>query len=570
MIIPKDKAQRDPFVRNIIDICMQSRTSRLQMYAKRRDYMLFGSTGGGSLYNRLGAHIDLVSSFLYSADHAKFSLNAPLNAPDNEIVKITAAQEHWNDDFRDCDLAYQYGEAVLWSLVYDNMFIKCGWNDARDTLFGKLVDPSAIGVYNEAEPDLDSQPAFVHRYILDHDNAIQRMVRAGLKAEIPKISFYEGHPADDMPWIAKNLLVTGPLVTSLDANLSGQVTTSDEPSPTYRPQNAVPVAEFYEAWVWDDNTQDYTTFTCAAPDLVLSDSRETISLMTPMEKVKKLRKAPALKLASESNIFLPQEHPFIQVQPYPLADYFWGESHAERLIPLQNWSDRRLREIQEILARQADPAKVMSGFSGLTDEKAGALGGPGTWVTDQLPGATVKELSPNMPPDLFAEFESISKIFLEASGLTQTTAGQGEKGVGSAAHARHLTITGSGRIRKVATGLERSLAKLGEIGIKLKMRNSDQMITADDQQHFYLSQLGDEWKLRVAAHSHSSLFRDDNKEQAQMLLKAQAIDQEAFIRMIDPPNAPALISALRKRKAAQAKMAAEHPELAQGKGKKAA
>lgn len=566
MIIPKDKKDRDPFVQNIITVCMQSRQARLAMYAKRRDYFLFGSTGGGSLYNRLGAHIDLVSSFLYSPDHAKFSVTAPRNSDDAVVQKMLATEEHWNDDFRDCDLAYQYSDAILWALVYDNMFIKPGWNDARDTLYGKLIDPGSIGVYLEAEPDIDSQPAIVHRYILDHDNAVQRLVRAGLRERVKELTFYEGHATDDMPWIAKNLMVTGPTVTSLDSSLQGQVTTTSEPSPTYRAETSVPVAEFYEVWIWDDNTDDYTTFTCAAPDIVLSDSRETIANLNDFDK--KRQKSP---LKSESNIYLPQEHPFIQVQPFPLPDYFWGESHCEKLIGLQNWSDRRLREIQEILARQADPAKVFSGFSGLQDEKAGALGGPGTWVTDQIPGATVKELAPNMPPDLFAEFESISRIFLEASGLTQTITGQGETGVHSAAHARQIQITGSGRIRKIAVGLERSLCKLGEIGVKLKQRNSDYLLTADDQSKFYMAQIGEDWKLRVAAHSHSPLFRDETKEMANTLLKSQSIDQEAFIRMLDPANSSALIAALRKKNKVKAELAAQGllPEQ-QGKGKKAA
>lgn len=563
MIIPKDPKDRDPFVKNIIDVCMQSRQSRLQLYAKRREYFLFGSTTGPALYNRLGAHVDLVSSFLYSPDHAKFSVTAPRNSPDDQVQKMLATEGHWNDDFRDCDLAYQYGEALLWGLVYDNMFIKPGWNDARDTLFGKLVDPGSIGVYNEAEPDIDSQEAICHRFVLGYDNAVQRLVRAGLKNQINHISFYQGNATDDLPWVAKNLLVTGPMVTSLGDNLMGQVSTTAEQSATYRAETTVPVAEFFETWIWDDVAQDYVSFTNASPDILLSDSRETIAALSQATK------KPMLAPLSTSNIYLPQEHPFIQVQPFPLPDYFWGESHCERLIPLQNWSNRRLLEIQEILAKQTDPPRIGTGFMGLTDEKMGAFGGPGSFVMDQLPGAKIEELAPKMPADLFAEFESISRIFLECSGLTQTITGQGETGVHSAAHARQITITGSGRIRKIATGLERSLSKLGEIGIKLKMRNSDQSIIADDQSHFFLSQIGDEWKVRVAAHSHSPLFRDETKDMATALLKYQAIDQEAYIRMIDPPNADALIAALRKRNKIKAQMAAAG-QLPEQQGKKKA
>jgi hypothetical protein len=60
--------------------------------------------------------------------------------------------------------------------------------------------------------------------------------------------------------------------------------------------------------------------------------------------------------------------------------------------------------------------------------------------------------------------------------------------------------------------------------------------------------------LRIAGHSHSPLFADDTKEIAGALMKSQCIDQEGFVRMLNPPGRDNIIHGLRSRqkKAAQA------------------
>ena len=262
---------------------------------------------------------------------------------------------------------------------------------------------------------------------------------------------------------------------------------------------------------------------------------------------------------------LPGEHPFVPIIPYKLWNYFWGEAAIDKLIPLQKWTNERLDQIADILDRQADPAKVFSGFMGLSDEKAGALGGPGTWVMDQLPNAQVKELTPTMPEDLFAEVTAIGQIFLEASGLTETVTGHGESGVRSKGHAKQLATTGSARIRKVAVAQEEPLSKIGDLGVKLIMKNDEDVLTADDKMKFVAAQAGDRWKIRIAGHSHSPLFADESREMALILLKAQAIDQENLIRLLNPPNADNLIHALRERQKKTPQSPPAGPAGAKGK-----
>lgn len=576
MIIPhgriKSGKDRDEKVQEILDVCLSSKRDRDQLYQKRKRYFMFGTSDYSVevKYNRLQAHTDLVSSFLYAADHCRFNISAPRNSPDDIVAQFTGLEDVWNDEFRDLGLAYQYTEAVLWSLIYDSMFIKLGWNTARSELIGKLFSPSDFSVYDELEPDLDLQEAFVHSYSLNWDNAVQRLMRAGKKAFIKQLARRPGNYTDNMPAILQNMIINSTGGPNLMGAMTGRVNMDYEPRATYELNSENPMVRFHELWAWDDTCEDYAIFTMAdGVDGVLSDSRETVAALA-----KASDPSARARFEGKSNIFLEDEHPFIHVKPYGLYDFFWGEAHVDRLIPLQIWTNERLAQIADILERQVDPAKVFSGFMGLTDEKANALGGPNTWVLDMVPGAKVEELKPPMPEDLFVEFNQIGAIFLEASGLTETVTGQGTQGVRAKGHAKQLAMTGSGRIKKVAVGLEQSLSKLGDVGIKLLQKNSATRFKTDAGQEMIAALMAvDQIKIRVAGHSHSPLFADESKEQAAALFKAQSIDREMLIRMLNPPNADNMIHALRKRvkaeqEAAKAKQAAGIKEK-EGHGKAA-
>jgi len=543
MIIPKQKRDLERFLKFVADTCWQSREERMRLYSRRRKYFLYGSASGTAAHNRINSHLDLVSSFLYSPDHARYAID-PDDDNDAVVEQTAALAKYWNTTFRDSDLAYLYGEALLWSLVYDTMFLKLGWNDARGELFGVIVPPSAIGVYDETRPGLSNQSAFVHSYGIDFDEAVQRLYRAGLASELKRLSVKERE--EEEPSSIHEIVVSGAWGASITDNVQGVVNVQAEPTPSYQAPLGVPQCRWHEIYVWDDEYNDYAIFTMLDPDIVLSDSRETIEIISRVSGSEK----------KGSNIFLPGDHPFVPVQPYGIYDYFWGAAHIEKLIPLQNWMEKRISEIKMLLARQVNPAKFGSGIMGLADEVMAAMEGPGGWAFEQVPGSRIDELKPDIPQDLFAELKEINSMFLEASGLTQTLMGHGEEGVRGSSHARKLAITGSGRIRKVAVGLEPSLAKLGEIAIKLIAKNSEERLRAANMK-FVPAQIGTEFHIRISGHSHSPLFRDETRDEAIVMLKARAIDQEALIDILNPPNAADLKRRLRKNQQVQLAMARE-------------
>lgn len=562
MILPDNEALKSEYLQWILDTCLASKRERKGLYDRRRQFFLYGTSSDQDiLYNRLKPHLDLVNSFLYSPDHAEFALAAPANASDDEVKQFMAAQDAFNNDFRDAGLFDRFGNSLTWATVFDTALLKMGWSDVREEETAVQVEPWKFGVFAEEITDLDDQEAFVHSYHIDYDNACQRLIRAGLGHVTDKLTVVNTPFESPFPELITRMIIASTAGENLGGNVSGSVNPSYVQRPSYRPKVDRPLVAFHELTVWDDECEDYRVFFALDPGIFISDSKKTIEALKKAGEFKAQRKQQEQFYNTPCNPFFPKDHPFVQIRPYDMYEYFWGDAHIENLIPLQEWSNERLQQIHDILDRQAYPPRVGSGFLGLTDEKMEAFGGADTWVMDQLPQAAIKELYPEMPPDIFADYMSIGELMVEASGLTATTQGKGEAGVRSRGHAKELKMSGTGRIKKTATRLEAPLVRMGDLALRLNMRNNDDPIQPDPKEDgkpgepFYYHNLVGDYSLRIAGHSHSPLFADDTKELAALLFKTQAIDQEMLIRMLSPPNKDNAIHALRanqKKKAAAA------------------
>jgi hypothetical protein len=581
MIIPSTPEAKERKVKYIADTCLDSQTERLNAYLYRRAYFLFGSSDDRAsrvLYNRLQSHTDLVASFLFSADHAEYELSAPSENAEEEIAQqCAAAQTDWNNEFRDSGLAQMVADAILWALIYDSMFIKVGWNQGREQLTSVMVPPYNFGVYDESEDEINNQHAFCHVFTVDYDEACQRLIQGGLEARIPELRAAADSEKPTLP-APLSLMISNAQRQHVTDPVIGKVTPDYLRSFRYQAEHDTTRVRFKEVWIWDDEATDdegeaigdYRRFVCMDPDIILEDSRDTIAIRKRVGmRSSRNRLGKELKRRwTDTNDFIPGSHPFTHICPFGIYDYFFGECHTERLIPLQDWTTTRLSEIHEILDMQVDPPRSFAGFLGLTDEKAEAFHGPGSWVTDQNPGAKVESHIPEMPPDLFREVMEIGKLFLEASGLTETLTGQGGEHIRSGQHAKKAAITGSSRIKKTAISLEPALVSLGDTAMRLRQAREKKLLRTDSGNSFALSQMAaSDWKMRISGHSHSPLFADDGRELAAILFKAQAIDREALLRMLHPPRTEMLVRRLRHRVQREAAQAAANPEAVKGKGR---
>lgn len=567
MRIPLNEADRDQWLRMIIDACTASMHERRTLYEQRRRFYLYGqNVDVKARFNRLKTHMKLVSSFLFSSEGLVYNVTPPKNADEKSIQQFLALQDDWNEDVHDSGIADVFSEAVLWALNYDTMVIKQGWNDVTGQQFASIVEPSSFGVYREDSPDFTAQQAMNHSFLLDYDEACSRLTRAG-KANMISHLGTEGASAENgLPSALTQLIITATGGPNIQGNMIGNTNPQYQAGPRFRPNLLAPMVRFNETWVWDDEASDYRIFTSllgGENPIVLSDSKETI---------KALRNLPGnkTKYDSETNWFIKQENPFTPVTPFSLYNYFWGDSHIEDIIPLQEWSNERLTQIDELLEQQVDPAKSFSGYQGLSDEKMATFGDPGTYVADAMPGASATEHRPALPEDLFKEFNEIGNLMMEMSGLTETVSGRGSGGARGGQQQKQMQITGGGQIRKIAVGLEAPLVRMGDIGIKLKMKNDDGHIKTPDGDEFVAAQVSPDFSLRVAGHSHSPLFTSETRELAALLFKSQAIDQEWLLRLTNPPERNNLLHSLKLRKqaaAAQAAKEAQNPEAHKGKKK---
>jgi hypothetical protein len=559
--IPKSEVEKERFVRTIIDACTASQQERRSLYDKRRNYFLYGqNTQQKVKYNALKSHMKLVASFLFSAEGLTYNITPPKNADEKQVQKFLALQDAWNEDVHDSGIADTFADGVLWALNFDTMIGKMGWNDITKQCTLGLIEPQNFGVYREDESDFTSQPAMNHSFLLDYDAACEHLDRAGKAGMINSLQI-EGLAAESgLPSNLQALIITATGGENLGGNIAGSVNPSYEEGARFTPKVTAPMVRFHETWVWDTEAKDYRSFHSLGGGILLSDSKDTIDALKKAEKL-------TIEFDSSTNLFLAGENPFVPITPFKLYNYFWGDAHMEDIIPLQKWSTLRLEQINELLEKNVDPGKVFSGFQGIPDEKAEALGGPGTWVLESMPGAKVEELKPTMPEDLFREFNEIGTLMIQASGLTEVVAGKSSGGARGGVQQRQLQITGGGQIRKVAVSLETPLVRIGDLGVKLKMKNDTTKISLDDGQEILADQIDGDFSIRVAGHSHSPLFTLETKELATLLFKAQAIDQEWLVRMLNPPEQSNILHSLRSRqkkdaeqKQQEALLHAQHPE----------
>ena len=83
MRIPTEPLARQEFYIDMMQKCLVSQNERTAMYSTLRSYYLFGSgmDEAPAHYNKIYPHIDQLSSFMYSADTTRFSINIGASQP---------------------------------------------------------------------------------------------------------------------------------------------------------------------------------------------------------------------------------------------------------------------------------------------------------------------------------------------------------------------------------------------------------------------------------------------------------------------------------------------------------
>jgi hypothetical protein len=483
---------------------MVSVEERKSDYQVLRSYFLFGSQPEEppAHFNKIYPHIDQLSSFLYSAETTRFSIDLGAAVPEPEYMKVPVLTKALNDQWLNSNTDNVFSMALTWSLVYNTTFVKLTY---RNGIHPYMIEPGSVGVLREDTPYTDRQEALVQTYYITKSELYNRLYTHPKREELIRRISASHHEISRVPEAIDRIITS-----QVNPNIFGNINLDLSGYARYKARVAEETVEMQELWLWNDETQDYQCVTIADPNVIIYDR-------------------------GGGQLFVKGELPFVQICPNPQYDYYWGQSEVQRLIFLQEMRNKRMSEILDLLSKQVSPPTALVGFTGILDEKNFALNRAGGLFATDMPNAKVERMAPNIPDDAFREIAEIDRMFEEMSGITNVLSGRGESGVRSTGHASQLARLGSSRAKKRALVVEDSLEKLATLFMKVIQEYDDTHYTSDDGLRFIPEQFTNDYVVKVDAHSNSPIFMEDSRQLAFNLLKVGAISRERLIDLVDAP-----------------------------------
>jgi hypothetical protein len=522
MRIPSNEILREQFYRDLIEKCMVSLQERKGDYASLRSFFLFGSGPDESptIFNKIYPHIDQLTSFLYSAETTRFSINVGASVPDQEHIKIPRLTLALNDEWLNSNADQVFSSALTWALCFNSTFIKLVYNNG---IHPYMVEPASIGVLREDSPHTDRQEAIVQTYYITKSELYNRLYSHPKRESIVKRITTSVHTkTEDLPEGVDRIIMS-----QSNPTIYGNVNLDLSGMNRYKARVAEETVKMHELWVWNDEIEDYQCVTMADPDIFIYDR-------------------------PGASMFLKGELPFVQICPNPQYDYYWGQSEVQRLVFLQQLRNNRMTEILDLLSKQVNPPTALTGFTGILDEKNFALNRAGGLLASDMPNAKAERLAPDMPSSLFEVIHEVDAMFSEASGISSVLQGKGESGVRSSGHASQLARLGSSRAKKRALIVEDSLEKVATLYLKLMQAYDKTHFKDEDNHQFIAEQFTKDYVVKVDAHSNSPIFTEDLRQLAFNLFKAKAIDTESLLDLLEPPMKQLLKDKLKKKEQAAA------------------
>ena len=530
-------AEREAFYYEVIQKCLVSREDRKQQYDRLRNYFLFGCSpdSAPALYNKIDSHLDQLTSFLFAADTTRFSIKLGATVDKRvEIPRAKAIVQRLNDRWEDSNIDIVFTNAVNWALVFDTTIVKLVQRGRETMPF--MITPDNFGVLREDISMLDRQEAFVNVFFTTRDQ-LQRDLEYHPQRDVILMRLSAVRKTEtDLPAGVQRIIMSTiyPLSGTMTGNAPAPLANED----LYRARTSEELVEMHELWLWDDGAPGrdtktgrpggYRCITMAEPSICVYD-----------------RLAYDPTRGDGMQLFLDGEHPFTQVCPNPLPDYFWGRSEVAKLTGLQDNRELHIQQANEIVNRNVNSVKVAQGQWGAVDEKNLALNKMHALLSSVDPQAKIQEFKPQMPTDLWALVREDDAMFAEASALPNVLQGKGEAGVRSKGQTDTLARLGSSRPKKRALIIEDSLERIATLYCKLdQVANPEKLYIEKPDggqgDEFLAKHFTKDYMVKVDAHSSSPVFVEDQKENARWMFEQKIIDGEAYIDMTQPQNAQAL------------------------------
>ena len=165
MKIPSEPVERQLFYDELVRQCGASRSERFNLYQSLRNYYLYGSaTREGAMYNKIGATVDTLASFIYSPDAVRFAIHLGETAVEEDTFKAVPLGHEVLDQWRISGTHLRFALGLRWSLVYGCMLLKVQWSKSGVRTY--LTEPHQFGVLREDIVDLSDQEAYTLHYTI--------------------------------------------------------------------------------------------------------------------------------------------------------------------------------------------------------------------------------------------------------------------------------------------------------------------------------------------------------------------------------------------------------------------
>ena len=542
--IPSKPADLQLWVREVIDECLASSEERGQVYQRAAQYYYTGSYDSrAAIYNKVGPAVDKLAGFLMQPTDVRFQLTYDSGEDEDVLERAQLVGEKLSTDCRNTDTDVQFAEAVLWNLINGCQLLKVFPDGDGGSFRTGQVHPQNFGVLSETTQSLDEQEAFCH-VSYPTKSRLRSMLEDHPRYQEFMDRIEQGRPTEtdeEEPTYFHQMVVGGlqPLGDVGDAPSSAAGIVNVFPVPTpYKPQRRfAPTVKLVEVWIMDRDRKDWTTVQVIYPDIVIEGEETRRNLSR-----------------------IPGKHSFVKVQARQTPGYFYGRPFIATLQMLQDMLSKRMRDIKVMWDRNVNAPQVFSGFTSITEEQYYKIINEGGFLNDPNPNAKAQKLLDPPPEHYLEELEFIFKLFEEASGFSPIMSGQGESGVRAGVHAQTLVRTSSPHLIDQAARIERQLADVGFLAIKIMQAMDALIYKTESGTEFLLSQLPPNFQVQVDSHSASPAFAEDNRQLAIALARAGAVDAEDLIHMLHPPGAELLLARLRQRQKAQAAQAKEEKQ----------
>jgi hypothetical protein len=553
MRIPKSSEKLLEFVIDKVRECTYSQATRARDAANNLAYYENGGLGNRpSLYNRTGVHIDRLSSYLYAPGEVRYSIG--FDATDGEpwLTRAKLASKYLSREYRRADGDVVFAQGVETALIKNCSLLKHNWDsdDALSPGFNPmLVHPEFFGVEREDMQRLEDQQAFVHTYYLSKNQIYDLIEGRDDKAELRKAikKLGGGDVETKQNWLHQVVLGgLTPVAQNSPSGATGQASISPSSMTQFSPDMMQDLLRVDELWVVNSEQRDYNTI-------------QLLEGLYLLEGKYRLRNLTGIK----------GFQPFSKICPDPVSGYFWGRSEVARVIPLQDMLSQRMRDVQRLLKLQVRAPKALIGFTGVNAQKFRAATAPGGMLQSDNPNASIKDMAPTLPQEVFREIAVIESMFDEVGGFKPILQGEGEPGVRSNSHAKQLMRTASPKLRSRALVVERDVETSAGLTFELLQAKDARVFEGEEtKESFYLKQMPEDHYVEVDSHSSSPVFTEDAQNLAFGMKKLNIIDGDDALLLIHPPLMELLLSNSKKRAAARQKFLADHPDIANKAAKK--